>query len=83
MEHSDDPRRVNAMVQVCRMGIYREQEAFVGSWWPVQEGSEIIDVFQRSPLRVIFPQITEVGLKKAVLINTEGASREATGSNAV
>lgn len=37
-----------------------------------EEGSEIIDVFQRSPLRVIFPQITEAGVKEAVLINTEG-----------
>ena len=47
-----------------------------------EEGSEIIDVFQRSPLRAIFPQITGAGVKEAVLINTEGASREATGSNA-
>jgi hypothetical protein len=48
-----------------------------------EEGCEIIDVFQRSRLRITFPQITGAGAKEAVLINTAGVSREATGSNAV
>ena len=37
-----------------------------------EEGTEIVDVFQRSPLRVIFPTIGSAGLKEAVLINTAG-----------
>ena len=37
-----------------------------------EEGSEIIDVFRRSPLRMIFPQITGAGVKESVLINTAG-----------
>lgn len=37
-----------------------------------EEGTEIVDVFQRSPLRVIFPRIDGVGMKEAVLINTGG-----------
>ena len=36
------------------------------------EGNEIVDVFQRSPLRVIFPRIGGAGVKEAVLINTAG-----------
>jgi len=36
------------------------------------EGNEIVDVFQQSPLRVIFPQINGKGVKEAVLINTAG-----------
>ena len=37
-----------------------------------EEGSEIIDVFQRPPLRMIFPQITGAGVKESVLINIAG-----------
>src|SRR5262245_43215342 len=37
-----------------------------------EEGNEIIDVFQRSPLRMIFPQINGARVKEAVLINTAG-----------
>jgi len=36
------------------------------------EGNEIVDVFQQSPLRVIFPQVNGTGVKEAVLINTAG-----------
>jgi len=36
------------------------------------EGNEIVDVFQRSPLRVIFPTIGGTAVKEAVLINTAG-----------
>jgi urease accessory protein len=36
------------------------------------EGNEIVDVFQRSPLRVIFPRIGGARVKEAVLINTAG-----------
>lgn len=35
-------------------------------------GNEIVDVFQRSPLKVIFPKIGDADLKEAVLINTAG-----------
>jgi urease accessory protein len=37
-----------------------------------EKGNEIVDVFQRSPLRVIFPRIGGAGVKEAVLINTAG-----------
>ena len=37
-----------------------------------EEGNKIIDVFQRSPLRMIFPQLSEAGVKEVVLINTAG-----------
>jgi urease accessory protein len=37
-----------------------------------EEGNKIIDVFQRSPLRMIFPQSSEAGVKEVVLINTAG-----------
>src|SRR5262245_9618760 len=37
-----------------------------------EEGNEIVDLFQRSPLRVIFPRIGGAGVKEAVLINTGG-----------
>jgi len=37
-----------------------------------KESTEIVDVFQRSPLRVIFPTIGGTGVKEAVLINTAG-----------
>jgi len=36
------------------------------------EGNEIVDVFQQSPLRVIFPRIGGTAVKEAVLINTAG-----------
>src|SRR5215510_5595664 len=35
-------------------------------------GTQIVDVFQRSPLRVIFPTIGATVVKEAVLINTAG-----------
>src|SRR5215510_6227886 len=37
-----------------------------------EEDTQIVDVFQRSPLRVIFPRIGGAGVKEAVLINTAG-----------
>jgi len=37
-----------------------------------EKGNEIIDVFQRSPLRMIFPTIGDGGMKEGVLINTAG-----------
>src|SRR5215475_428802 len=37
-----------------------------------KDGNEIIDVFQQSPLRVIFPRIDGGAAKEAVLINTGG-----------
>ena len=37
-----------------------------------ERGNEIVDVFQRSPLRVIFPSINSAAVKEAVLINTAG-----------
>ena len=37
-----------------------------------EEGNEIVDVFQRSPLKVIFPRMGSAGVKEAVLINTAG-----------
>jgi urease accessory protein len=37
-----------------------------------EEGNEIVEVFQRSPLRVIFPRIGGARVKEAVLINTAG-----------
>src|SRR5262245_6046406 len=37
-----------------------------------EAGTQIVDVFQRSPLRVIFPTIGGTGVKEAVLINTAG-----------
>lgn len=37
-----------------------------------EKGNEIVDLFQRSPLRVIFPTIGGAGVKEAVLINTAG-----------
>jgi len=46
---------------VCRI-------ALAGS----RDGNEIVDVFQQSPLRVIFPRIDGAAAKEAVLINTGG-----------
>ena len=37
-----------------------------------ERGNEIVDVFQRSPLKVIFPRMGGSELKEAVLINTAG-----------
>ena len=37
-----------------------------------EEGNKIVDVFQQSPLRVIFPRIDGVTAKEAVLVNTGG-----------
>src|SRR5262249_9321681 len=37
-----------------------------------KDGNEVIDVFQQSPLRVIFPRIDGAAVKEAVLINTGG-----------
>jgi len=37
-----------------------------------RDGNEIVDVFQQSPLRVIFPRIGGAAAKEAVLINTGG-----------
>jgi len=37
-----------------------------------EEGTGIVDAFQLSPLRVIFPTILGAGVKEAVLINTAG-----------
>jgi len=37
-----------------------------------EEGNKIVDVFQESPLRVIFPRIDGVTAKEAVLVNTGG-----------
>jgi hypothetical protein len=37
-----------------------------------ENGNEIVDVFQQSPLRVIFPRIDGATAKEAVLINTGG-----------
>jgi len=37
-----------------------------------KDGNKIIDVFQQSPLRVIFPRIDGAAAKEAVLINTGG-----------
>ena len=37
-----------------------------------EEATDIIDVRQRSPLRLIFQQIIGAGVKEAVLINTAG-----------
>src|SRR5215510_10873899 len=37
-----------------------------------KDGNEIVDVFQQSPLRVIFPRIDGAAAKEAVLINTGG-----------
>jgi len=37
-----------------------------------QADNEILDVFQRSPMRVMFPRISGADVKEAVLINTAG-----------
>jgi len=37
-----------------------------------ENGTYIMDVFQRSPIRVMFPRIGGAAVKEAVLINTAG-----------
>jgi urease accessory protein len=37
-----------------------------------ERGTRITELFQRSPIRVIFPRIGDVAVKEAVLINTAG-----------
>jgi len=37
-----------------------------------KKGNQIVDVFQRSPLRVIFPRMSVASAQEAVLINTAG-----------
>ena len=37
-----------------------------------ESGTRVIDVFQRSPIRVMFPRIDGAAVKEAVLINTAG-----------
>jgi urease accessory protein len=37
-----------------------------------ERGTRIIDVFQKSPVRIIFPSVTGASAKEAVLINTGG-----------
>src|SRR5262245_11143923 len=37
-----------------------------------ENGTRITDVFQRSPIRVMFPRISGAAVKEAVLINTAG-----------
>jgi urease accessory protein len=37
-----------------------------------ESGTRVIDVFQRSPIRVMFPRIGRAAVKEAVLINTAG-----------
>jgi urease accessory protein len=37
-----------------------------------KDGNNIVDVFQQSPLRVIFPRVDGAAVKEAVLINTGG-----------
>jgi urease accessory protein len=37
-----------------------------------EQGTQIVDVFQRSPVRVMFPRVTGGAVEEAVLINTGG-----------
>ena len=37
-----------------------------------EQGTQIIDVFQKSPVRVMFPRVTGGAVEEAVLINTGG-----------
>ena len=37
-----------------------------------EHGNQIVDVFQRSPVRVMFPQVGSKGIEEAVLMNTAG-----------
>jgi urease accessory protein len=37
-----------------------------------ERGNQIVDVFQRSPVRVMFPQVGRTGIEEAVLVNTAG-----------
>jgi len=37
-----------------------------------EHGNRIVDLFQRSPVRVMFPQVGRAGIEEAVLVNTSG-----------
>jgi urease accessory protein UreH len=37
-----------------------------------ENGTRIVDVFQQSPIRIIFPRIRGAGIEEAVLVNTAG-----------
>ena len=37
-----------------------------------ERGNQIVDVFQRSPVRVMFPRVGSAGFEEAVLVNTAG-----------
>jgi urease accessory protein len=37
-----------------------------------EHGNRIVDLFQRSPIRVMFPQVGRAGIEEAVLVNTSG-----------
>src|SRR6201987_1098737 len=37
-----------------------------------EQGTRIIDVFQKSPVRIMFPRVTGGAVEEAVLINTGG-----------
>src|SRR5262249_6094174 len=37
-----------------------------------EQGNQIVDVFQRAPVRVLFPQVGDGPFSEAVLINTAG-----------
>jgi urease accessory protein len=37
-----------------------------------EKGARLIDVFQKSPIRVLFPRVNAGGIEEAVLINTAG-----------
>ena len=37
-----------------------------------ERGNQIVDVYERSPVRVLFPQAGPAGIEEAVLINTSG-----------
>lgn len=37
-----------------------------------EHGTRIVNVFQKSPLRIMFPRVTGAGVEEAVLINTGG-----------
>jgi urease accessory protein len=37
-----------------------------------EKGARIVDVFQRSPIRIMFPSVGDGGIEEAVLVNTAG-----------
>src|SRR5262249_16212695 len=81
---SDDARQVSAMIELREIDSRAMRSVGVSDRCLQRarglcrivmggsEGSEIVDIFQRSPLRVIFPRIGGAGVKEAVLINTAG-----------